>query len=71
MNELQLYSVHQAASRLSISHWSVRAFIKAGKLHPIRLGRRVLLDETELRRFIAEARRASTETPCKEENDEK
>lgn len=59
MSELQLYNVKEAAARLSISHWSVMAFIKAGKLHPIRLGRRVLLDDQELERFVAEAKAES------------
>ena len=59
MSELQLFNVKEAAARLSISHWSVMGFIKAGKLRPIRLGRRVLLDGQELERFIAEAKAAS------------
>jgi excisionase family DNA binding protein len=48
-----LKSIEQAAGLLGISKWTVRSYIKAGKLKPVRLGRRVLLGEEELERFIA------------------
>jgi excisionase family DNA binding protein len=48
-----LKSIEQAAGLLGISKWTVRSYIKAGKLKPVRLGRRVLLGEDELERFIA------------------
>jgi hypothetical protein len=34
----------------------VRAYIRAGKLSPVRLGRRVLVEEAELERFVAEGK---------------
>lgn len=55
----KLSSVEAAAELLSISKWTVRAYIHTGKLKPVRLGRRVLLAEAELERLIA----ASQEPP--------
>lgn len=46
-------SVEQAAVLLAISPWTVRSYIRDGKLKPVRLGRRVLLAEDELERFVA------------------
>jgi excisionase family DNA binding protein len=51
---MRLLNVEAAAEMLSISKWTVRAYIRSGKLRPVRLGRRVLLAEVELERFIAE-----------------
>jgi len=52
----QLLGVIDAARLLGISPWTVRSFIRTGKLHPIRFSRRVLLEESELQRLIEEAR---------------
>src|SRR5437660_1129126 len=49
----KLLSIKTAADLLSISPWTVRSYIKTGKLRPVRLGRRVLLEESELERFVA------------------
>jgi excisionase family DNA binding protein len=49
----QLFDVNSAARLLSISPWTVRSYIHQGKLRPVRLGRRVLLEEAELERFVA------------------
>jgi excisionase family DNA binding protein len=51
-----LVSVEAAARLLSLSPWTVRAKIREGKLRPVRLGRRVLLEQAELQRFVDEAR---------------
>jgi excisionase family DNA binding protein len=50
-----LKSVVEAAGLLGISPWTVRSFIRTGKLKPVRIGRRVLLPETELERLVAES----------------
>jgi excisionase family DNA binding protein len=52
----QLFDVNSAARLLSISPWTVRSYIHNGRLKPVRLGRRVLLEEAELERFIARAK---------------
>ena len=47
----QLLTVSSAAELLAISPWTLRAYIRQGKLNPIRIGRLVRLDEGELVRF--------------------
>jgi len=56
----QLLSVADVARVFAISHWTVRKWVREGMLHPVRLGRRVLFEEEELRRFIGEARASVT-----------
>ena len=51
-----LKSVEEAAGLLGISKWTVREYIREGKLQPVRLGRRVLVEEVELERFVAEGK---------------
>jgi excisionase family DNA binding protein len=51
-----LKSIQEAAGLLGISPWTVRSYIRAGKLRPVKLGRRVLLEETELERFVAQGK---------------
>lgn len=52
-----LKSVEEAAGLLGISPWTVRSYVRDGKLRPVRLGRRVLLEEAELERFIERSKR--------------
>jgi excisionase family DNA binding protein len=52
-----LKSVVEAAELLRISPWTVRSFVRSGKLKPVRLGRRVLLAEDELERLIAQGQK--------------
>jgi excisionase family DNA binding protein len=56
-----LHNVYSAARLLSISPWTVRSYIHNGKLKPVRLGRRVLLAEDELERFVASCKAAANE----------
>jgi excisionase family DNA binding protein len=51
-----LKSVEEAAGLLGISPWTVRGYIRDGKLRPVRIGRRVLLQEEELQGFVEGAR---------------
>lgn len=51
-----LFDVNGAAHLLAVSPWTVRAYIRQGKLHAVRIGRLVRVDETELQRFIAHAK---------------
>ena len=48
----KLLSVLATAELLSISPWTVRSYIKQGKLRPVRIGRRVLLQQEEIQRFV-------------------
>ncbi len=54
-----LHDVNDAATLLAVSPWTIRAYIRQGKLRPVRLGRLVRLDEDEITKFIAEAKGAS------------
>lgn len=47
-----LHDVNSAAKLLAISPWTVRAYIREGKLNPVRIGRLVRLTTEELERFI-------------------
>jgi excisionase family DNA binding protein len=49
-----LKNIEQTAELLGISPWTVRSYIKQGKLHPVRIGRRVLIAESEIERFVSE-----------------
>jgi len=51
-----LLSVNDAARMLSISPWTIRLRIREGMLSPIRLGRRVLLEQSELQRLVNEGK---------------
>jgi excisionase family DNA binding protein len=54
-----LHDVNGAARILAVSPWTVRAYIRKGKLRPIRIGRLVRLEEKELTQFVASARTGS------------
>jgi excisionase family DNA binding protein len=54
-----LQSVDKAAETLSVSPWTVRAYIRQGKVRPVRIGRRVLIEPEEIRRIIEEGRSAA------------
>jgi len=56
----RLYGVAEASQLLGISHWTLRAYLKAGRLSPVRIGRRVLLDDAELREFVSKCKAASS-----------
>jgi excisionase family DNA binding protein len=51
----KLLNIKAAAELLSISPYTVRSYIRAGKLRSVRIGRRVLLAEAELERLVAES----------------
>ena len=57
---MKLYDIKEAAQMFSISTWTVRAYIRKGRLHPVRIGRLVRLEERELQRFVSEARSETT-----------
>lgn len=56
----RLYDVVDSAERLSVSPWTIRAKIREGLIRPVRIGRRVLIEERELERVISEGR----QVPC-------
>ena len=57
-----LFNIKEAASKLKVSPFTLRSWIYEGKLAPVKLGRRVLLTERELERFIDEGKRQGKQT---------
>jgi excisionase family DNA binding protein len=51
-----LLGLKDAAASLGLSHWTLRDWIRRGKLHAVRLGRRVLVEPAELERLVAAGR---------------
>jgi excisionase family DNA binding protein len=60
-----LLNVKDAANLLAVSPWTIRAYIRDGKLRPVRIGRLVRLDEQELHRFVVEAKGPTDVSPNK------
>jgi excisionase family DNA binding protein len=54
-----LLSLRDAARLLGISFWSVRRLIKTGRLTPVQVGRRVLLEQSAIEQFISAHRRTN------------
>ena len=52
----QLLTLLVLAKTLSVSPHTVRAWVKKGKLRPVRICRRLLFHPDEVARFLAEAR---------------
>jgi excisionase family DNA binding protein len=52
----QLYDVKGAAQVLAVSPWTIRAYIRQGKLNAVRIGRLVRLDPDDLERFVSNAK---------------
>ncbi len=51
-----LHDIKSAARLLALSPFTIRMWIRQGKLSAVRLGRRVLVEEAELERFVAQAK---------------
>lgn len=46
-----------------VSHWTVRSWIKEGRLRPTYAGTRVLVSESEIQRFLKESTEAAQNRP--------
>jgi excisionase family DNA binding protein len=51
----QLLTLLAVAKLLSVSPHTIRAFVRKGKLRPVRICRRLLFHPGEVARFLAEA----------------
>jgi excisionase family DNA binding protein len=51
-----LLDISSVARLLSLSPWTIRRLIFDGRLTPVRLGRRVLVEPAEVERFVSQAR---------------
>ena len=52
----QLLTLLAVAKALCVSPHTVRAWVRQGKLRPVRISRRLLFDPAEVSRFLNEAR---------------
>jgi excisionase family DNA binding protein len=51
-----LLNVKEVGRALGISVWTIRRYVREGKLATVRLGRRVLIEPSECHRLIEEGR---------------
>jgi len=49
-----LFSVDQAAKALAVSHWTLRYWLKTGKLRGAKVGARRVIRESELQRLVVD-----------------
>jgi len=53
---IELLSKKQVCQLLLISESTLNRLVKAKRIHPVKVGRRVLFEEEEVRRFIEECK---------------
>jgi excisionase family DNA binding protein len=51
-----LLGLKEAAEAVGLSHWTLRQYVREGKVKAIRLGRRVLIEPDELKRLVEQGR---------------
>jgi excisionase family DNA binding protein len=51
-----LLNINEAANALRLSPWTIRLYVRVGKLRAVRIGRRVLLEPSELQRLVEAGR---------------
>jgi len=51
--------LRQAAEAVGLSHWTLRAWIRQGKVAAVRLGRRVMIEPGELERMVQAGKKAA------------
>jgi hypothetical protein len=51
-----LLKIEDAARLVGRTHWTLRHDVKAGKLRCVRIGRRIMIEQSEIRRLIEEGR---------------
>lgn len=52
----RLMTLNEVAEMLRISPHTVRSFVRKGKLHPVRICRRLLFDPADIDRLISNAK---------------
>jgi excisionase family DNA binding protein len=58
-----LYAVDEAAKKLNVSSNTVRAWLSRERLRRTKVGRRTMVSESELQRFIVASGAAAAERP--------
>jgi excisionase family DNA binding protein len=57
---VRFYSVDEAAKLLTLSHWTIRAWIRDGRLRSAKIGDRRVIRESELQKLIVDDPRQTT-----------
>lgn len=52
MNEVLTVGMRDAARLLSVSHWSIRRWVRLGRLPAVKLGRRTVVELAALKRLV-------------------
>jgi len=52
MSERLTIGLVEASEALGISHWTLRRYIREGKIRAVRIGRRVLVEPAELMKLV-------------------
>jgi excisionase family DNA binding protein len=52
MSERLTMGLAEASEALGISHWTLRRYIREGKIRAVRIGRRVLVEPAELGKLV-------------------
>ena len=61
MEQRLALGLKEAAEAVGLSHWQLRKYIREGKLQAVRLGKRVLVEPSELQRLVEQGRQAATQ----------
>ena len=56
MEQILTMGLKDAAKAVGLSVWTLRGWIRSGKLRCVRLGSRVLIEPSELQRLVAAGR---------------
>jgi excisionase family DNA binding protein len=56
MSERLTIGLKEASETLGTSHWTLRRYIREGKIHAVQIGRRVLLEPAELAKLVTYGR---------------
>jgi excisionase family DNA binding protein len=48
----RLLSVNETANLLNLSPWTIRAWLSKGKIQAVKLGRRVVFEQSEIERIV-------------------
>lgn len=62
---MPLLNLEELEKETDVSRYTWRSWIRAGKIPHVRLGRRVLVDEADFRRFIAAGRVEARQVPAR------
>lgn len=54
-------SIQEAAASTSLSRWTIKAYIRMGKIKSFRIGRRVMIRPRDLRAFVQKNQSAGRE----------